>query len=127
MAVHNIVGTEGERAARDFLIARGLTVRETNWRMGKLELDIVAQEQDVLHIIEVKTRDASTVDDFDPMDAVDRKKQRNLINAANAYVNYYSIDFEIAYDVMVIVYDHDSGTYTIDFYDNAFYPPLRTF
>ena len=34
MARHNILGQLGEQAARDFLIARGLTIREQNWRLG---------------------------------------------------------------------------------------------
>lgn len=127
MASHNIIGNEGEQVAREYLITRGLTVRETNWRLGHLEVDIIAEEQDILHIIEVKTRDKENVDDFDPMDSVDKKKQRRLIAAANSYVDYYRIDYEIEYDVMILIHDRQSGVYEIDFFENAFYPKLKTF
>ena len=40
MARHNTLGKEGEEAACDFLIGRGYTIRETNWRLGHLEIDI---------------------------------------------------------------------------------------
>lgn len=126
MAIHNLIGNEGEQAARDFLITRGLIVRETNWRMRRLEIDIIAEEQDILHIIEVKTRDADNIDDFDPMRAVDVAKQRRLINAANVYVDIHEIDYDVQYDVMIIAHDKHLGTYDIDFIPNAFYPQLRT-
>ena len=124
MAVHNIVGTEGERAARDFLIARGLTVRETNWRLGHLEIDIVAHEPgaNMLHVVEVKTR--TTDRHFDPMQAITKTKIRNLVNAANGYITYYNLPMYVQYDVMILI-----GTppnLHIHFIPNAFQPPLRT-
>ena len=88
MAQHNKLGKEGEQAACEFLIARGYTVRETNWRMGKLEIDIVAQEPGAnrLHIVEVKTR--SSIEHFDPMESITRAKIRNLVAAANGYIQF---------------------------------------
>ena len=44
MAQFNKLGQQGEQTACEFLIAKGYTVRETNWRLGHLEIDIVAQE-----------------------------------------------------------------------------------
>ena len=70
MAQHNIVGKEGEQIACEYLIAQGLTIRETNWRMDRLEIDIVAHKpgDDTLHIVEVKTRTSDEY--FDPMMAI---------------------------------------------------------
>ena len=67
MARHNIFGHIGEQAARDFLITRGLIVREQNWKLNHLEIDIVAEEPEksLLHIVEVKTR--SNVGPYDPL------------------------------------------------------------
>ena len=42
MADHNLLGKAGEHEAVEFLVRQGFTVRETNWRMGKLEIDIIA-------------------------------------------------------------------------------------
>ena len=39
--------------AVEYLIERGYTVRERNWRMNKLELDIVAEKNARLIIVEV--------------------------------------------------------------------------
>lgn len=124
MARHNSIGKEGEMAACDFLIAKGYTIRETNWRLGHLEIDIVAQEPNAnrLHIVEVKTRTGTG--HFDPMAAINAKKIRNLVNAANGYISHYRLPMSVQYDVMII-----TGTppdHNISFIPNAFQPPLRT-
>lgn len=125
MAQWNKLGKEGEQAARDFLISKGYTVRETNWRLGHLEIDIVAQEPAAnrLHIVEVKTRSKAD-SHFDPMQSITQKKINNLVNAANGYVRYYRLPMTVQYDVMIIM-----GTppdFKIHFIPNAFRPRLRT-
>lgn len=124
MAKHNELGKQGEQAAWEFLIAKGYTVRETNWRIGKLEIDIVAQEPQAnrLHIIEVKTR--SNTEHYDPMQAITRAKIRNLVNAAAGYISQYQLKMSVQYDVMII--EGKAPDFTIHFYPNAFQPPLRT-
>ena len=118
------LGKEGEKAACEFLISKGYTVRETNWRLGHLEIDIVAQEPAAqrLHIIEVKTR--TRADKYDPMQSINRRKINNLVNAANGYISLHRLPLSVQYDVMIIV-----GTepdFDIQFIPNAFQPPLRT-
>jgi len=124
MARHNELGREGEQAACELLISKGYTIRETNWRMGKLEIDIVAQEPQMgrLHIIEVKTR--SRTEHYDPMQAITRSKIRNLVNAANGYICHYQLKMSVQYDVMII--EGKAPDFTIHFIPNAFQPPLRT-
>ncbi len=124
MAKHNELGKQGEQAAWEFLVGKGYTVRETNWRIGKLEIDIVAQEPQAnrLHIIEVKTR--SNTEHYDPMQAITRAKIRNLVNAAAGYISQYQLKMSVQYDVMII--EGKAPDFTIHFYPNAFQPPLRT-
>ena len=125
MARSNEIGKLGEVAACDFLIGKGFTIRETNWRMGHLEIDIVAHEPAInrLHIIEVKTRTGDT-EHFDPMQSINARKIRNLVNAANGYISYYRLPMTVQYDVIII-----TGTppdLKIHFFPNAFQPPLRS-
>ena len=124
MARHNELGREGEQAACDFLISKGYTIRETNWRAGKLEIDIVAQEPQAnrLHIIEVKTR--SNIGHYDPMEAITRAKIRNLVNAASGYISFYQLKMSVQDDVMII--EGKAPDFIIHYYPNAFQPPLRT-
>lgn len=124
MAFHNRLGTEGERIACELLIKQGLTVRETNWRMNRLEIDIVAQDRhNTLHVVEVKTRSSDAV--YDPMRAINAAKKRNMVNAANAYVRYYGLRMGVQYDIIIIVGEHDN--YDVRYYPNAFYPRLKTY
>ena len=124
MAWHNQIGKEGEQAAYDFLVSKGYTVRETNWRMGHLEIDIVAQEPAAnrLHIVEVKTRSKMDTH-FDPMKTINPKKINNLVNATNGYIRFYRLPMTVQYDVMIII-----GTppdVNIHYIPNAFKPPLK--
>lgn len=124
MARHNTLGQQGEEAARDFLIARGLVIREQNWRMNKLEIDIVAHDPktNVLHIVEVKTRSNCI---YDPMKSITRAKQQYLINAANAYLHYYHLQCGIIFDVILVV--GMPGNFQIQYIPNAFMPRLRSY
>ena len=56
MAIHNILGKAGEDAAAKYLEQNGYTIRDRNWRKNHLELDIVADKDKELIIVEVKTR-----------------------------------------------------------------------
>lgn len=125
MSQHNKLGKEGEQAARDYLISKGYTVRETNWRMGHLEIDIVAQEPAVnrLHIVEVKTRSRAD-SHFDPMQSITPKKINNLVQAANGYIQFYRLPMSVQYDVMIIIGSYPD--FQIHYIPNAFRPRLRT-
>lgn len=125
MAFHNQFGKLGEQLAVDFLVTKGMIIRERNWRLNKLEIDIVAETpaDNRLHIVEVKTRSSDDV--YDPLQSITRSKIRNLVNAANGYINMVKLDYEIQFDIIIIV-----GTpqnYRLDFYPDAFQPPLRTY
>lgn len=124
MANHNKLGRDGELAAGEYLISKGFIIRDMNWRVGKLEIDIVAQDPfaNILHIIEVKTR--SRNDHFDPMESITRAKIRNLVNAANSYITYYQIKMALQFDVMIIV--GQSPDFEIHFIPDAFRAPLKT-
>ena len=55
MAFHNLLGEEGEKIAVRYLKSKGYIVYQTNWRFGKLEIDIIAEDGQELVFIEVKT------------------------------------------------------------------------
>ncbi len=55
MARHNLLGVRGEEAAARFLMFRDYSILEQNWRVGHLEVDIIAQKRGLLIFVEVKT------------------------------------------------------------------------
>lgn len=80
MAKHNETGKIGERAARHFLTLHGFTICDSNLRIGKKEIDIVAEKDNKIHLVEVKTvREGSSVLSAENMT---EDKKENLRTAA---------------------------------------------
>lgn len=120
MADHNLLGNQGEALAADFLTHAGYTLLEQNWRYGKDEIDIICTKGQFIIFAEVKTR---STDYFGrPEEAVDKKKQRFLIRAADAYVNQKNIPLEVRYDIISIIIHQN--THTVKHIEDAFYPTL---
>jgi len=63
MASHNDLGKKGEQLAAEFLISKGYKIVARNFRFQKAEVDIIARKNNVLAIIEVKTRSSSNFGD----------------------------------------------------------------
>ena len=56
MAEHNVTGQKGEEMAANYLVEKGYSILEKNWRFKNLEADIIALTSKILVIAEVKTR-----------------------------------------------------------------------
>lgn len=100
MASHNELGRLGENLAVDYLIREGYTIKNRNWRYQKAEIDIIAQKENILAIIEVKTR--SSVDYGEPEQFVNNKKIRLLVDATDVYINQQDIDVNVRFDIISI-------------------------
>lgn len=101
MARHNEKGSEGELIAVEYLRDRGYRILWQNWRYRHKEVDIIAMDGDELVMVEVKLR---STDYFgDPSEAVTKKKQRFLIEAAEAYLDTRDDEPEVRFDIVSIV------------------------
>jgi len=106
MAQHNELGKKGEKLAVDFLVKNNYTILETNYRFHKAEVDIIAQKENVLAVVEVKTR---STDYFgDPQDFVKPKKIKLLVSAIDDYVIKHNLDVEVRFDIIGII-KNDKG------------------
>lgn len=79
-------GERGEQMAIDHLLAMGYRIIERNYRIGHLEIDIIAQHDNTIHIIEVKTRQQSHVTQFSPQAALNHTKLERITRAAEQYI-----------------------------------------
>ena len=84
MAEHNLFGVRGEAIAARYLLEKGFIIRECNWRSGHKEIDIVAQEDDVLVFVEVKTR--SKLGRMQAQYAITPDKQRRMMESVRYYL-----------------------------------------
>lgn len=116
------IGGEGEAVARQYLEQRGYHIRHINWRYDHYELDIVAEQGQMLIIVEVKTRDEWRI--IEPEDAIDNAKIRRTVSAADAYIHTFDLDLPVRFDILSLI-KHDDGTYHVEHIDDAFYAPAR--
>lgn len=121
MTRHQYLGKMGEQIALNRLTANEYKILERNWYFRKKEIDIIAEKDDFLIIVEVKSRSIGFQEN--PKDAVNMKKQRFLIQAANAYIDKYDIDLEVRFDIITVVFDDQE--YEIEHIEDAFYPTLK--
>jgi putative endonuclease len=121
MSDPNNLGTEGEAIAKEHLINKGYKILHLNWKSGKREIDIVAENKDFIVFVEVKTRS----DDFHlhPRHAVTSEKQKSIIYAAENYLKRYNIDKESRFDIISII--TKDRKVEIEHIEDAFYPTLR--
>jgi putative endonuclease len=117
MASHNELGKLGEELAVDFLQQNGYEILETNWVFQKAEIDIIAQKENVLAIVEVKTR--SSIDFGLPQDFVKPKKIQLLVKAVNEYVVSRDLDVEVRFDIIAI--NKEGNDFNIEHIEEAFY------
>jgi putative endonuclease len=117
MAEHNDLGKLGEELAVDYLKQNGYEILETNWVFQKAEIDIIAQKENVLTIVEVKTR--SSIEYGLPQDFVKPKKIQHLVKAVNEYVISNDLDVEIRFDIIAI--SKEEKEYNIEHIVDAFY------
>lgn len=112
MAEHNDFGKAGEDIAVDYLTAEGYRVLDRNWRSGHKELDIVAEKDGVLVVVEVKSRKSNRYGNV--VDAVSPSKIRKVVMAADAYIRYNRIDFPVRFDVICILESNGHIDHIVD-------------
>ena len=111
MAEHNEFGKIAEEFITRKYKANGYEILERNWRFHPMELDIIATKDNILIIVEVKGR---AYDDFvEPADAVNLKKKRNMVKAANEYMEINEIEMECRFDIAVVIKKPDGLASTI--------------
>jgi putative endonuclease len=117
MAEHNELGKLGEELAVEFLQKNGYEILETNYVFQKAEIDIIAKKQNVLAVVEVKTR--SSIDFGLPQDFVKPKKIQLLVKAINEYVVSNDLDVEVRFDIIAV--HKENGKFNIEHLEDAFF------
>ncbi len=112
------LGNAGEDIATTFLQSKGYKIIHRNWRFRHKEIDIIAEHKNLLVVVEVKTRPSAQI--AMPHLAVNREKQRFLIEAANNYVLRHNLDVGVRFDIIAIWYEGKKQI--VDHIEDAFYP-----
>ena len=101
MAFHNELGKAGEQIAADYLKKKGYRIITRNWRYRKAEIDIIAEANGVLVVIEVKTRSSNHYGN--PQDFISKEKIRLLVLATDAYITKKEITLQVRFDIVSVL------------------------
>lgn len=113
---HLHTGQYGETLAQNYLQQQGYSILHTNYRYKRAEIDIIAHKSELLVFVEVKTR---TTDTFGyPEEAVNSRKEKMLLDAAEAYILAKGWEHEIRFDIVSVTLNTPP---TIVHFEDAFY------
>jgi len=123
MSVRTVIGSEGERAAAEFLEARGYRILDRNYRTRLGEIDLVAEEGRILVFVEVKVR---LNDRFGgPAAAVTSAKQARIARLAQQYVMSRRLGERPCRFDVVLIWGDDPKTRRIELLPGAFDAPAN--
>ncbi len=112
-------GLEGERCAISYLRRRGWSVLHHRFRMGRIEVDIVASRGHVVAFVEVKTRWGGAFGS--PLEAIPWTKRRDIARVAQAWIDRHGRpDHEYRFDVIGIVLGAGARSARIEHVADAF-------
>lgn len=94
-------GTAGEVIAARFLREKGYEILIGNYRTRFGEIDIIAQKEEMVAFVEVKTRSEGSL--YQPREAVTRDKQQRIIRSALLFLKEYKLACQPRFDVIEIV------------------------
>jgi len=90
----------GEHIAAQYLSRKGCTILQRNWRCPYGEVDIIAQDGNMILFVEVKAR--HHIEYALPREAVDARKQARLRRCAELYLNLFYPDAPCRFDVVEV-------------------------
>ena len=118
------IGILGEKLAAKFLKNKGFKIIETNIHQSHKEIDIIATDKEYIIFVEVKARsvDKDLYSEYGtPASAVDKKKQANLLFAANSYLAKNSNDKQPRMDIIEVFLDKETKKpLSINHIENAY-------
>ncbi len=113
-------GKKGEDITVDFLKKHGFIIFKRNYHSRFGEIDIIAEKDDLLAFVEVKTRVLDNM--VSPAEAVDFRKRERMRLTAKTFLNKTFIDYKCRYDVSEITVRIENGEYkySLNYIKNAF-------
>ena len=114
------VGNKGENIACIFLESKGYKVVEKNFRAARCEIDIIAQKDEYIIFIEVKTRKSKIFGNASQ--SVGIEKRGNIIKTAEIFIAAHElyIDAQPRFDVIEVYMDLKTGKNYVNHIEFAF-------
>ena len=111
------LGNDGETAVCKYLERKGYKIISRNFCIRGGEIDIIAQNDEFIVFVEVKTRHENSM--TSGTDAITKTKQKLIIKTAQAFLNKSPSDLQPRFDIAEVI-SYNSIPKKIRFIENAF-------
>lgn len=119
MEKHKILGQRGENLARQYLLARGYEIIATNYRVGRLEIDLIAKKNKQYIFLEIKTRNKKIIYHRDSY--LSKRQANNIKRALMVYAYQKRLNLEaVRFDLIMIIVDVQTNLASLRHYQNIF-------
>ncbi|NWG39747.1 MAG: YraN family protein [Hydrogenophilaceae bacterium] len=95
-----LLGKFAENRAEDLLKQAGLRIVDRNWHCRQGEIDLIAQDGDVLVFVEVRSRSHDAYGSA--ADSITPAKQRRIVRAARHYLAKLPVTPACRFDVVTL-------------------------
>ena len=112
------IGIFGENMAISHLSELGYEIMHRNWRYKHLEIDIIANKDNLLHIIEVKTR--TSIEFGYPEQFIHQKKMQFLKNGA-AFFQYENPRWKYLQFDVISIFLNDQQIWELAFFEDVYF------
>ncbi|MGN0145359.1 MAG: YraN family protein [Clostridium sp.] len=113
------IGNYGEKIAQNFLKKNGYHILDCNFRTHIGELDVICRKQNLLIIVEVKSR--YNLDYGFPRESVNYQKQKSIIKLTYSYIYLKKLyNLNIRFDIIEILFNNNNSKYEITHIKDAF-------
>ncbi|KQS90032.1 YraN family protein [Chryseobacterium sp. Leaf394] len=117
MADHNELGKEAENLAAEYLLKNEYKILVRNFRFKKNEVDIIAEKDNLIVVVEVKAR--STDFFILPQEAVTKGKIKSIVLASNHFMEEFNKNQEVRFDIISVL-PNQKGNLEIEHIPDAF-------
>ncbi|MEO0020212.1 MAG: YraN family protein [candidate division WOR-3 bacterium] len=101
------LGKKGETLARRYLVSKGYTIIDTNYRSKYGEIDIICEDGETVVFVEVKSRTSEVFGK--PAESVNWQKQKRLHRLAEDYLIGHKLEFRpVRFDVLSLLFLPDN-------------------
>lgn len=111
------IGTEGEKRVANYLRKKGFTVIKQNYFCRFGEIDIIAENDEYILFVEVKTRKENSL--VSGSEAVDSFKQAKILKTANDFLVKIESQKQPRFDVAQVTVTSE-GKFNLKYIENAF-------
>lgn len=117
MAEHNEFGKIAEELAASYLTDKGYKILVRNYRFQRAEIDLIAEFENKIIIVEVKARGNDIF--MEPQEAVTKAKIKLLVRTADHYMDETNGAQEVRFDIVAVLRDK-KGQLQITHLEDAF-------